>query len=74
MVLLLHKQREATNENQMTILLTLEMTKTRPENMRVIIEGGLYLVQSLSNVTGNWLTLAEHGSEQIALIDCVKWY
>tara|TARA_R110000787_G_scaffold207201_1_gene317306 strand:+ start:387 stop:563 length:177 start_codon:yes stop_codon:yes gene_type:complete len=58
----------------MTILLTLEMTKTRPENMRVIIEGGLYLVQSLSNVTGNWLTLAEHSNEQIALIDCVKWY
>ena len=58
----------------MTILLTLEMTKTRPENMRVIIEGGLYLVQSLSNVTGNWLVLAEHSNEQVALIDCVKWY
>ena len=58
----------------MTILLTLEMTKTRPENMRVIIECDLYLVQSLSNATGNWLTLAEHSNEQVAMIDCVKWY
>ena len=58
----------------MKILMTLEMTKTRPEDMRVISEDSLFLVQSLSNVTGNWLTLAEHSNEQSALIDCVKWY
>ena len=58
----------------MKILLTLEMTQARPEFMRVVKDGSLYLVQSLSNSSGNWLTLAEHVSEQVAMIDCVKWY
>tara|TARA_R100000541_G_scaffold58810_1_gene70692 strand:+ start:5146 stop:5298 length:153 start_codon:yes stop_codon:yes gene_type:complete len=50
------------------------MTQTRPEFMRVVKDGSLYLVQSLSNSSGNWLTLAEHLNEQVAMIDCVKWY
>ncbi|MCP5007434.1 MAG: hypothetical protein GY941_26380 [Planctomycetes bacterium] len=58
----------------MTTLLSLEMTQTRPEFMRVVKDGSLYLVQSLSNSSGNWLTLAEHLNEQTAMIDCVKWY
>ncbi len=58
----------------MTTSLSLEMTQTRPEFMRVVKDGSLYLVQSLSNSSGNWLTLAEHLNEQTAMIDCVKWY
>jgi hypothetical protein len=58
----------------MKTLMTLEITETRPERMRVIIDDYLFLVQCFSNSTGNWITLAEHSREQTALIDCIKWY
>jgi hypothetical protein len=58
----------------MITLLSLEMTLTRPELMRVVKDGSLYLVQALSTSNNDWLTLAVHSNEKLALIDCVNWY
>ena len=58
----------------MTTLLTLTKTEKRPEEMRVELVNGLFLVQTLSNRSGKWITQAEHKDEQVAFVDCVKWY
>lgn len=58
----------------MTIIIQLEITSERPEKMRVIRDGALYLVQIKSGVTEQWFTAAEHRNEKDALLDCVNWY
>ncbi len=58
----------------MKVLMTLEITESRPECMRVVTDECLFLVQCFSNSIDNWVTLAEHSKEQTALIDCIKWY
>lgn len=58
----------------MKIIMELYETDTRPEDMRVILQDGLYLVQSKSKVIDSWMTLIERKYEKDALMICCDWY
>lgn len=55
------------------IILTLAITETRPEEMRVIKNDNWFLVQT-KNLKNIWITQKEHKDEKSAILDCVQWY
>lgn len=57
----------------MKIITKLEITETRPEEMRVIADGPCFLVQTLSR-RGIWVTQKKHETESAAVADCLDWY
>ena len=67
-----HK-REQRNE-KMTTIMTLEITETRPERLRVVKAEGWFLVQSNRPGQESWITQKEHRNEQEAIIDAATWY
>ena len=60
--------------NSIKVIMTTEKTTNRPSAMQVLKSGGLFLVQTLSAVTGNWMTVAESADETNAMMMCAKWY
>lgn len=56
------------------LIATFEITTTRPELMRVILDDQRhYLVQTL-NRGGRWVTQKAHNTEKNAVNDCANWY
>lgn len=58
----------------MKVIVKLEITESRPEEMRVLHKEGWFLVQTKAPATGAWITQKEHKTEIAALADCLNWY
>lgn len=62
-----------TSTASAAVKLHLPKTDARPEEIRVILDEGRYLVQTCRD-DGEWVTQKEHRSEAAAINDAEQWY
>lgn len=63
-----------TQLREATTIITLEITETRPERLRVVKSGVWFLVQSNRPGESAWVTQKEHANQQDAVTDAETWY